>query len=90
AKYSREVLENQQLIKKGLPANECLYKVPKLSERFSYIVVVPEKIYDNCGKKIPQQKGDCIEYPDVVKKFNKKINIDYYIEKIQGEEIKNC
>ncbi|CAG8609549.1 3206_t:CDS:2, partial [Ambispora gerdemannii] len=57
-KYSREVLENQQLIKKGLPANEYLYKVSKPSERFSYIVVVPEEIYDNCGKKIPQQKGD--------------------------------
>ncbi|CAG8586616.1 7402_t:CDS:2 [Cetraspora pellucida] len=61
AKYSREVLENQQLIKK-----------------------VPEEIYNNCGKKIPQQKGDCMEYPDVVKKFNKKINIDYYIESLFG------
>ncbi|CAH1767778.1 15004_t:CDS:1 [Entrophospora sp. SA101] len=84
AKYSREVLENQQLIKKGLPANEYLYKVPKPGERISYIVVVPEEIYDNCGKKIPQQKGDCMEYPDVVKKFNKKINIDYYIESLFG------
>ncbi|RIB05266.1 hypothetical protein C2G38_2220095 [Gigaspora rosea] len=84
AKYSREVLENQQLIKKGLPANECLYKVPKLGEQFSYIVVVPEEIYDNCRKKIPQQKGDCMEYPDVVKKFNKKINIDYYIKSLFG------
>ena len=28
AKYSREVLENQQLIKKGLPANEYIYNVP--------------------------------------------------------------
>ncbi|CAH1771513.1 11359_t:CDS:1, partial [Entrophospora sp. SA101] len=84
AKYSREVLENQQLIKKGLPANEYLYKVPKPGERFSYIVVVPEEIYDNFGKKIPQQKGDCMEYPDVVKKINKKINIDYYIESLFG------
>ena len=84
AKYFREVLENQQLIKKGLPANEYLYKVPKPGERFSYIVVVPEEIYDNCGKKIPQQKGDCMEYPDVVKKFIKKINIDYYIESLFG------
>ncbi|CAG8618302.1 8379_t:CDS:2 [Ambispora gerdemannii] len=84
AKYSREILENQQLIKKGLPANEYLYKVSKSGERFSYIVVVPEEIYDNCGKKIPQQKGDCMEYPDVVKKFNKKINIDYYIKSLFG------
>ncbi|RIB08534.1 hypothetical protein C2G38_2211443 [Gigaspora rosea] len=84
AKYSREVLENQQLIKKGLPANEYLYKVPKPGERFSYIVVVPEEIYDNCRKKIPQQKGDCMEYRDVVKKFNKKINIDYYIKSLFG------
>ncbi|CAH1766934.1 5328_t:CDS:1 [Entrophospora sp. SA101] len=84
AKYSREVLENQQLIKRDFPANEYLYKVPKPGERFSYIVVVPEEIYDNCGKKIPQQKGDCMEYPDVVKKFNKKINIDYYIESLFG------
>ncbi|CAG8792532.1 16123_t:CDS:1, partial [Cetraspora pellucida] len=72
AKYSCKVLENQQLIKKGLPANEYLYKVPKLGELFSYIVVVSEEIYDNCRKKIPQQKKNCIEYSDVVKKFNKK------------------
>ncbi|CAG8457099.1 909_t:CDS:2 [Racocetra fulgida] len=58
AKYSREVLENQQLIKKSLSANEYLYKVPKPGERF--------------------------KYPDVVKKFNKKINIDYYIESLFG------
>ncbi|RHZ77989.1 hypothetical protein Glove_168g60 [Diversispora epigaea] len=72
ARYGRKVLENQQLIKKGLPVNSYLYKVPK--------PVVPEEIYDNCGKKISQKKGDCMEYPDVVKKFNKKINIDYYTE----------
>ncbi|RIB18307.1 hypothetical protein C2G38_2184900 [Gigaspora rosea] len=76
--------ENQQLIKKGLPTNEYLYKAPNPGERFSYIVVVPEEIYDNCRKKIPQQKGDCMEYPDMVKKFNKKINIDYYIESLFG------
>ncbi|CAG8649985.1 9064_t:CDS:2 [Cetraspora pellucida] len=35
------------LIKKGFPANECLYKVPKPSKQFSYIVVVPEEIYNN-------------------------------------------
>ncbi|CAJ0826022.1 12936_t:CDS:1 [Entrophospora sp. SA101] len=82
ARYGCEVLENQQLIKKGLPVNEYLYKVPKPGERFSYIVVVPEEIYDNCGKKISQKKGDCMEYPDVVKRFNKKINIDYYTESL--------
>ncbi|CAG8641640.1 8178_t:CDS:1, partial [Diversispora eburnea] len=82
ARYGHEVLENQQLIKKGLPVNSYLYKVPKPGERFSYIVVVPEEIYDNCRKKILQKKGDCMEYPDVVKKFNKKINIDYYTESL--------
>ncbi|CAJ0824826.1 17019_t:CDS:1 [Entrophospora sp. SA101] len=82
ARYGREVLENQQLMKKGLSVNEYLYKVPKPGERFSYIVVVPEEIYDNCGKKISQKKGDCMEYPDVVKRFNKKINIDYYTESL--------
>ncbi|CAG8790432.1 2916_t:CDS:1, partial [Cetraspora pellucida] len=49
-----------------------------------YIVVIPKEIYDNCKKKILQQKEDCIEYPDVVKKFNKKINIDYYIKSLFG------
>ncbi|RHZ69477.1 hypothetical protein Glove_283g180 [Diversispora epigaea] len=56
ARYGREVLENQQLIKKGLPVNKYLYKVPKPSERFNYIVVIPEEIYDNCRKKISQKK----------------------------------
>ncbi|CAG8610825.1 671_t:CDS:1, partial [Diversispora eburnea] len=81
-RYGHEVLKNQQLIKKGLPVNEYLYKVPKPGERFSYIVVVPEEIYNNCGKKISQKKGNCMEYPDVVKRFNKKINIDYYTESL--------
>src|SRR5947208_148770 len=72
AKHAREVLENQQLIKKGLPTNEYLYKIPEPGERFSYIVIEPEVIYDKYGTKIPQQKGDCMEYVDVVKKFNKK------------------
>ncbi|CAG8698889.1 8642_t:CDS:2, partial [Cetraspora pellucida] len=65
AKYSCKVLENQQLIKKSFFVNECLYKVPKPGERFSYIVVVSEEIYNNCEKKISQQKGDCMEYSDV-------------------------
>ncbi|CAG8627725.1 2116_t:CDS:1, partial [Ambispora gerdemannii] len=81
-RYGREVLENQQLIKKDLSVNEYLYKVPKPSEWFSYIIVVPEEIYDNCGKKILQKKGDCMEYPNVIKRFNKRINIDYYTKSL--------
>ncbi|RHZ77020.1 hypothetical protein Glove_186g83 [Diversispora epigaea] len=77
-----KVLENQQLIKKGLSVNKYLYKVPKPGEQFSYIVVVPEKIYNNCRKKISQKKEDCIEYLNMVKRFNKKINIDYYTESL--------
>jgi len=81
-RYGHEILENQQLIKKGLSVNEYLYKVLKSDKQFSYIVVVPEEIYNNCEKKISQKKGDCMEYPDVVKRFNKKINIDYYTESL--------
>ncbi|CAG8562635.1 1013_t:CDS:2 [Cetraspora pellucida] len=81
-KYSCEVLENQQLIKKGLPANKCLYKVFKFSKQFSYIVIISKEIYNNCRKKISQQKEDYMEYPNVIKKFNKKINIDYYIKSL--------
>ncbi|CAG8659068.1 3680_t:CDS:2, partial [Diversispora eburnea] len=61
ARYGREILKNQQLIKKGLPVNSYLYKVPKSDERFSYIVVVPEEIYDNCEKKISQKKGNSLD-----------------------------
>ncbi|CAG8731585.1 3121_t:CDS:2, partial [Cetraspora pellucida] len=56
AKYSCKVLKNQQLIKKGLLANEYLYKVPKPDKQFSYIVVVPEEINDNCRKKYHNKK----------------------------------
>lgn len=84
AKHTREVIENQQLIKRGVPTNEYLYGIPEPGERFSYIVVAPEEIYDKYGTKIPQQKGDCMEYVDVVKKFNKKIDIDYYIKSLFG------
>ncbi|CAG8627492.1 4443_t:CDS:1 [Diversispora eburnea] len=56
ARYGHEVLENQQLIKKGLSVNEYLYKVPKPDERFSYIVVVLKEIYNNCEKKYHRKK----------------------------------
>ncbi|CAG8481644.1 3602_t:CDS:2 [Cetraspora pellucida] len=73
------------ILQQSLSDKQPIYFMPNdVSDATDYIVVVPEEIYDNCRKKILQQKGDCIEYPNVVKKFNKKINIDYYIESLFG------
>ncbi|CAG8742530.1 741_t:CDS:1, partial [Racocetra fulgida] len=46
-----------------------LYEIPEPGEHFEYVVV------DHCDKKTTSAKGDFMEYLDVVKRFNKKIDL---------------
>ncbi|RHZ87187.1 hypothetical protein Glove_40g157 [Diversispora epigaea] len=74
SKYIREVVEFQQLIKKGLSSTPYIYNIPEPGERFECIVIEEEPRYD--------ELGDYMEYPDVAKKLNKKIDINYYLKSV--------
>lgn len=47
-------------------------------------MVKREDQYDEYGKKISWKVGDCMEYPDMAKKLNKKIDINYYLKSVVG------
>ena len=66
-RHTREEADAKRLIKKGLTPEAYLYEIPESGELFEYIVV------DHCNKKSTSKKRDFMEFPDVVKKFNKKI-----------------
>ncbi|CAG8612686.1 10636_t:CDS:1 [Diversispora eburnea] len=74
SKHAREMIESQQLIKQGLSPNLYIYNIPKPGERFEYIVV----------EGVSEKVGDRMKYPDVVKKLNKKIDINYYLKSVVG------
>ncbi|CAJ0838372.1 1970_t:CDS:2 [Entrophospora sp. SA101] len=82
--HAREVEESKQLIKKELTPDPYLYNIPEPGERFECIVVEREDQYDEYGKKILWKVGDCMEYPDVAKKLNKKIDVNYYLKSVVG------
>jgi len=82
--HAREVEESKQLIKKELTPDPYLYNISEPGERFECIVVEREDQYDEYGKKISWKVGDCMEYPDVAKKLNKKIDINYYLKSVVG------
>src|SRR6266498_2890160 len=75
-RHTREEADAKRLIKKGLTPKPYLYEIPEPGERFEYIVV------DYCNKKSTSKKGDFMEFLDVVKKFNKKIDISYYLKSV--------
>ncbi|CAG8640673.1 1938_t:CDS:1, partial [Paraglomus occultum] len=68
----------------GLTPKPYCYEIPEPGERFEYIVVEGENYYDNNNRKIPWKKGNYMEFPDVAKKLNKKIDISYYLKSVVG------
>ncbi|CAG8597718.1 9267_t:CDS:2 [Paraglomus brasilianum] len=74
SKHAREIIESQQLIKQGVSPNPYIYNIPEPGERFEYIVV----------EGVSEKVGDRMEYPDVAKKLNKKIDINYYLKSVVG------
>ena len=74
-RYTREEADAKRRIKKGLTPEPYLYEIPEPGERFEYIVVENDS---------SQKVGDKMEYPEVVRRLGKKIDISYYLKTVVG------
>ena len=74
-RHTREEADAKRCIKKGLTPESYLYEIPKPGERFKYIVVENDS---------SQRVGDKMEYPEVVRRLGKKIDISYYLKIVVG------
>src|SRR5436190_13657658 len=74
-RYTREEADAKRLIKKGLTPEAYLYEIPEPGERFEYVVVENDS---------SQKVGDKMEYPEVARHLDKKININYYLKSVVG------
>ena len=54
-------------------------RIPDPGERFSYVVVKGPPLYNEQGRKVPHRVGDYMEYADIAKERNMKIDINYYL-----------
>jgi hypothetical protein len=72
-RHTREEADAKRLIKKGLTPEPYLYEIPESGERFEYIVVENDS---------SQRVGDKMEYPEVVRRLGKKIDISYYLKTV--------
>ena len=74
-RHTREEADAKRLIKKGLTPEPYLYQIPEPGERFEYVVVE-----NNSSKRV----GDKMEYPEVARRLDKKIDINYYLKSVVG------
>ncbi|PKY52302.1 DNA/RNA polymerase, partial [Rhizophagus irregularis] len=74
-RHTREEADAKWRIKKGLTPEPYLYEIPEPGERFEYIVVENDSL---------QKVGDKMEYPEVVRRLGKKIDISYYLKTVVG------
>ena len=74
-RYTRKEADAKWLIKKGLTPEPYLYQIPEPGERFEYVVVE-----NNSSERV----GDKMEYPEVARHLDKKININYYLKSVVG------
>ena len=54
-------------------------KISDSGEHFSYVVVNDNSRYKEDGMKLTR-KGDYMEFANIAKEFNMKIDISYYLE----------
>ncbi|CAI2197158.1 5485_t:CDS:1, partial [Funneliformis geosporum] len=66
-----------------IASGEKNIKIPDSGEQFSYVVVNDGPCYKEDGTK-SIRKGDYIEFANIVKEFNMKIDIRYYLEQTVG------
>src|SRR2546421_12734635 len=72
-RYTHEEADAKWLIKKGLTPEPYLYQIPESGERFEYVV-----IENNSSERV----GDKMEYPEVTRHLDKKIDINYYLKSV--------
>src|SRR3954462_8184348 len=74
-RHTREEADAKRRIKKGLTPETYFYEIPEPGKRFEYIVVENDS---------SQRGGDKMEYPEVVRRLGKKIDISYYLKTVVG------
>src|ERR1044072_304601 len=74
-RHTREEANAKRRIKKGLIPKPYLYEIPEPGERFEYIVVENDS---------SQKVGDKMEYPEVARRLEKKVDINYYLKSVVG------
>lgn len=78
----RHVLEKQEneiAISQGLTPKEYEYMPLEPGEKFSYVLVDNNILFDLQGRNIAIKTGDMMEYLHIAKKYNKTINVVYYL-----------
>src|SRR6266480_96766 len=74
-RHTREEADAKRHIKKGLTPELYLYEIPEPGERFEYVVVENDS---------SERVGDKMEYPEVARRLDKKIDINYYLKSVVG------
>src|ERR1044072_7832937 len=74
-RHTCEEADAKRLIKKGLTPEAYLYEIPEPDEWFEYVVVENDS---------SQKVGDKMEYPEVARHLDKKIDINYYLKSVVG------
>lgn len=78
-RHSIELRENERLVSQGLEPKQLLYKPLDPGEKFSYVLVKSDLLYDLKGNKIAIKAGDLMEYSHIAKQENMSIDIVYYL-----------
>jgi len=79
ARHELELRENELLTQNGQEPKELLYSPLDPGERFSYVLVKNNILYDAQGKKIYIKTGDIMEYSHIAQQKNMEIDIVYYL-----------
>lgn len=74
-----EQRENELRIKNGQEPKEYLYPKLEPGERFTYVYIKNDILYDLRGRKRCIKASDIMEFADVAKKLDLKIDIIYYL-----------
>lgn len=79
ARHAIELRENEYLLSQGHEPKTLLYNPLEPGERFSYVLVKNDILYDIQGKKVNIKVGDIMEYASVAKSEGMQIDVVYYL-----------
>lgn len=79
ARHSIELRENEHLLQQGHEPKTLLYNPLEPGERFSYVLVKNDILYDLQGKKVNIKVGDIMEYSHIAKSEGMQIDVVYYL-----------
>ncbi|CAI2201429.1 19826_t:CDS:1, partial [Funneliformis geosporum] len=70
-------------MRERIASGEKNIKIPDSDEHFNYIIVNDGPRYKKDGSK-STKKGDYMEFSEIAKEFNMKIDIGHYLEQTVG------